>query len=50
MPVFVIGAGVGRLFGEIMAIAFPQGLHAIGDSAPLAEFVFILMENQGRKY
>lgn len=26
MPVFVVGAAVGRLFGEIMAANFPNGI------------------------
>uniref|UniRef100_A0A3Q2CDD9 Chloride channel, voltage-sensitive 2a n=1 Tax=Cyprinodon variegatus TaxID=28743 RepID=A0A3Q2CDD9_CYPVA len=35
MPVFLIGAGFGRLVGEIMAAMFPDGIHADGTVYPI---------------
>ncbi|KAM8728284.1 chloride channel protein 2a isoform 2-T2 [Acanthopagrus schlegelii] len=35
MPVFLIGAGFGRLVGEIMAAMFPDGIHADGSVYPI---------------
>ncbi|XP_039645954.1 chloride channel protein 2-like isoform X2 [Perca fluviatilis] len=35
MPVFVIGAGFGRLVGEGMATWFPDGIHTNGTSYPI---------------
>ncbi|KAJ0058780.1 hypothetical protein NL108_000502, partial [Boleophthalmus pectinirostris] len=35
MPVFLIGAAFGRLVGEIMAAAFPDGIHADGTVYPI---------------
>ncbi|XP_061654539.1 chloride channel protein 2a isoform X2 [Phyllopteryx taeniolatus] len=35
MPVFLIGAGFGRLVGEIMAAMFPGGIHADGSVYPI---------------
>ncbi|XP_055084540.1 chloride channel protein 2a [Periophthalmus magnuspinnatus] len=35
MPVFLIGAAFGRLVGEIMASAFPDGIHADGTVYPI---------------
>ncbi|KAM7400635.1 hypothetical protein PAMA_005026 [Pampus argenteus] len=35
MPVFLIGAGFGRLVGEIMATMFPDGIHADGSVYPI---------------
>ncbi|CAJ1072265.1 chloride channel protein 2a isoform X7 [Xyrichtys novacula] len=35
MPVFLIGAGFGRLVGEIMAVMFPDGIHADGSVYPI---------------
>ncbi|XP_075877499.1 chloride channel protein 2-like isoform X2 [Nelusetta ayraudi] len=35
MPVFLIGAAFGRLVGEIMAAAFPDGIHADGSVYPI---------------
>uniref|UniRef100_A0A8D0A155 Chloride voltage-gated channel 2 n=1 Tax=Sander lucioperca TaxID=283035 RepID=A0A8D0A155_SANLU len=35
MPVFLIGAGFGRLVGEVMATMFPDGIHADGSVYPI---------------
>ncbi|KAM8838856.1 chloride channel protein 2-like isoform 2-T2 [Synchiropus picturatus] len=35
MPVFLIGAGFGRLVGEVMASMFPDGIHADGTVYPI---------------
>ncbi|KAM9719509.1 chloride channel protein 2a isoform 2-T2 [Menidia menidia] len=35
MPVFLIGAGFGRLVGEIMATMFPDGIHEDGSVYPI---------------
>ncbi|XP_030017277.1 chloride channel protein 2a [Sphaeramia orbicularis] len=35
MPVFLIGAAFGRLVGEIMAVMFPDGIHADGSVYPI---------------
>ncbi|KAL1285083.1 Chloride channel protein [Trichinella pseudospiralis] len=35
MPVFVIGAAFGRLLGEAMTVAFPEGLRNDGEVSPI---------------
>lgn len=29
MPVFVVGASIGRLYGELIAVSFPEGMRGI---------------------
>ncbi|NWY48992.1 CLCKB protein, partial [Sylvia atricapilla] len=35
MPIFIYGAAIGRLIGEVVALLFPQGLHSEGPPRPI---------------
>ncbi|NXH05198.1 CLCKB protein, partial [Loxia leucoptera] len=35
MPIFIYGAAIGRLVGEVVALLFPQGLHSEGPPRPI---------------
>ncbi|RLV89734.1 hypothetical protein DV515_00014723, partial [Chloebia gouldiae] len=35
MPIFIYGAAIGRLIGEVVALLFPQGLHSDGPPRPI---------------
>ncbi|XP_056189745.1 chloride channel protein ClC-Kb-like isoform X2 [Falco biarmicus] len=35
MPIFIYGAAIGRLLGEVVALLFPQGLRSEGDLRPV---------------
>ncbi|XP_066059091.1 chloride channel protein ClC-Ka [Chamaea fasciata] len=35
MPIFIYGAAIGRLIGEVVALLFPGGLHSEGPSRPI---------------
>ncbi|XP_055654980.1 chloride channel protein ClC-Kb [Falco peregrinus] len=35
MPIFIYGAAIGRLLGEVVALLFPQGLRSEGDLCPV---------------
>ncbi|XP_059722494.1 chloride channel protein ClC-Kb-like isoform X2 [Haemorhous mexicanus] len=35
MPIFIYGAAIGRLVGEVVALLFPQGLHSEGTPRPI---------------
>ncbi|NXI78718.1 CLCKB protein, partial [Rhipidura dahli] len=35
MPIFIYGAAIGRLLGEVVALLFPQGLHSEGPPRPI---------------
>ncbi|OWK53293.1 Chloride channel protein ClC-Kb [Lonchura striata] len=35
MPIFIYGAAIGRLTGEVVALLFPQGLHSDGPPRPI---------------
>ncbi|NXB96597.1 CLCKB protein, partial [Vidua chalybeata] len=35
MPIFIYGAAIGRLMGEVVALLFPQGLHPDGPPRPI---------------
>ncbi|NXB82839.1 CLCKB protein, partial [Donacobius atricapilla] len=35
MPIFIYGAAIGRLIGEVVALLFPQGLHSEGLPRPI---------------
>ncbi|XP_041878077.1 chloride channel protein ClC-Ka [Corvus kubaryi] len=35
MPIFIYGAAIGRLMGEVVALLFPRGLHSEGPPRPI---------------
>ncbi|XP_064253098.1 chloride channel protein ClC-Ka [Passer domesticus] len=35
MPIFIYGAAIGRLVGEVVALLFPRGLHSEGPPRPI---------------
>ncbi|NXH46164.1 CLCKB protein, partial [Dicaeum eximium] len=35
MPIFIYGAAIGRLMGEVVALLFPRGLHSDGPPRPI---------------
>nr|XP_058160312.1 chloride channel protein ClC-Ka-like isoform X2 [Dasypus novemcinctus] len=35
MPIFIFGAGIGRLLGEALSVAFPEGIRAGGVTSPI---------------
>ncbi|NXE43609.1 CLCKB protein, partial [Ptilorrhoa leucosticta] len=35
MPIFIYGAAIGRLLGEVVALLFPRGLHSEGPPRPI---------------
>ncbi|NWT19541.1 CLCKB protein, partial [Vireo altiloquus] len=35
MPIFIYGAAIGRLLGEVVALLFPRGLHSEGPLRPI---------------
>ncbi|XP_015503443.2 chloride channel protein ClC-Ka [Parus major] len=35
MPIFILGAAIGRLMGEVVALLFPRGLHSEGPPRPI---------------
>ncbi|NXE99554.1 CLCKB protein, partial [Menura novaehollandiae] len=35
MPIFIYGAAIGRLHGEVVALLFPRGLHSEGPPRPI---------------
>ncbi|NWT75376.1 CLCKB protein, partial [Prunella himalayana] len=35
MPIFIYGAAIGRLVGEVVSLLFPQGLHSEGPPRPI---------------
>ncbi|NXQ25700.1 CLCKB protein, partial [Alaudala cheleensis] len=35
MPIFIYGAAIGRLLGEVVALLFPRGLHSEGPPQPI---------------
>ncbi|XP_052031817.1 chloride channel protein ClC-Kb [Apodemus sylvaticus] len=42
LPIFVYGAAIGRLFGEVLAVAFPEGIVAGGKVNPIMPGAYAL--------
>nr|BAA05107.1 chloride channel [Rattus rattus] len=42
LPIFVYGAAIGRLFGEVLSLAFPEGIVAGGKVSPIMPGAYAL--------
>ncbi|NWR41213.1 CLCKB protein, partial [Regulus satrapa] len=47
MPIFIYGAAIGRLLGEVVALLFPRGLHSEGPPRPIVPAGYALAGESG---
>ncbi|KAL9825557.1 chloride channel protein ClC-Ka [Geothlypis trichas] len=47
MPIFIYGAAIGRLTGEVVALLFPRGLHSEGPPRPIIPAGYALAGESG---
>ncbi|NXU20936.1 CLCKB protein, partial [Pardalotus punctatus] len=47
MPIFIYGAAIGRLVGEVVALLFPRGLHSEGPVRPIIPAGYALAGESG---